>query len=172
MCVLSEHSHIPAIYFPSHPLEAVFTANHLPGPSFCLRCQGQVFSCTNTGHNLNVISAKLNPFLQYMYILVVPLLLQSKDFILLYPMLPGLSVPSQRDSVLYVPIYLTPLPVNILYDFRKSNSVLQCNARLNNTRLQTSGCTFAQLVVYKYLTTCALLDLPGTTSYIGHLTLL
>lgn len=48
--------------FPSHPLEAGLTANHLPGPSVCLRFQGQVFSSPNTGHDLHVISAKLFPF--------------------------------------------------------------------------------------------------------------
>lgn len=47
--------------FPSHPLEAGLTANHLPGPSFCLRFQGQVSSSPNTGRDLHVISAKLFP---------------------------------------------------------------------------------------------------------------
>lgn len=59
--VLSQHSFIPAICFPPHALEAVFTANYQPSPSFCLRCRAWVFNCTNTGHDLHVISAKLSP---------------------------------------------------------------------------------------------------------------
>lgn len=67
VCLVPEHSPIPVIYFLSHPQEAVFSINHQPSPYFCFRCQGQVFSSTNTGHDLHVISAKLCPSTIYMH---------------------------------------------------------------------------------------------------------